>query len=135
MFVQACCLDFLYFNRHLLEAGLRDLLNHPEEARIVTLLMSAFSDGHRLLSHTFLDSEPTQKVKQLTLVMLEPSYPVWLTSMCMDFARIGNFLGTDCKKKGLSRPLSVRCSIQYVFCLYKTEAPSGTSSSLSIGKV
>lgn len=61
--MQACCLDFLYFNRHLFEAGLRDLMDHPEEARMLPYLLSAFSDGHQLLVHTCLDLETTQKVR------------------------------------------------------------------------
>lgn len=70
--IQACCLDFLYFNRQLLEAGLRDLADHPEEARVLPLLLAGFSDGHHLLSHTCLDVDATHKVRgrkypQLTL--------------------------------------------------------------------
>lgn len=60
--VQACCLDFLYFNRHLFEAGLSHLTSHPEEARMLSLLLPAFSDGHHLLSHTCLDAEAVHQV-------------------------------------------------------------------------
>ena len=60
--IQACCLEFLYFSKHLLEAGLRDLMDHPEEARVLPYLMSAFSDGHQLLLHTCLDLDATQQV-------------------------------------------------------------------------
>lgn len=64
--LQACCLDFLYFNRHLLEAGLRDLVAHPEEARMLPALLAAYGDGHLLLLHTSLESGAAHKVDSRT---------------------------------------------------------------------
>lgn len=54
--------SFLYFNRHLLEAGLKDFLEQPHEARKIFSIIAAFSDGHRLLAHSSMISTATHKV-------------------------------------------------------------------------
>ena len=71
--MQACCCGFLYFNRHLLEAGLADVVAHPHEARKVPYLMAAFSDAHRLLHHTILDPKSTHQVGLFST----PFFIVW----------------------------------------------------------
>ena len=60
--LQATDCSFLYFNRQLLDAGLKDLLERPYEARKLPTFMSAFLDGHALLQHTSMDCKATHKV-------------------------------------------------------------------------
>lgn len=71
--VQVTDCSFFYFNRHLLDASLKDLLENPHEARKLPILIQAFLDGHRLLKKTSLDVYTTHKVIHIANCCFEVS--------------------------------------------------------------